>query len=95
MNSRVRLYRCTCAFRRQDGTQGWWNDAIAYGFRDPIAETCPSSGCPDSTSTLGTRRIDFMLVKSGHGFSGARTINETSTGGTYSDHRALRANVYY
>jgi hypothetical protein len=77
------------------GTRGWWNDAIDFGFRDPIAETCPSSGCPDSTSTLGTRRIDFMLVKSGHGFSGAKTIGESSTGGKYSDHRALRANVYY
>ncbi|MEO8703159.1 MAG: hypothetical protein ABI867_24145 [Kofleriaceae bacterium] len=77
------------------GAQGWWNDAIALGFRDPIAETCPSSGCPDSTSTNGDRRIDFMLVKSGHGFSGARTINESSTGGKYSDHRALRADVRY
>ena len=77
------------------GTEGWWNDARDFGFRDPIAETCPSSGCPDSTSTLGKRRIDFLLVKSGHGFSGAKTIGESSTGGKYSDHRALRANVYY
>lgn len=77
------------------GTEGWWNDAIDLGFRDPIAETCPSSGCPDSTSTLGSRRIDFLLVKSGHGFSGAKTISESSTGGKYSDHLALRANVYY
>ena len=77
------------------GSQGWWNDAIADGFRDPIAETCPSSGCPDSTSTLGSRRIDYMLVKGGHGFSGAKTISESSTGGKYSDHRALRANVKY
>lgn len=77
------------------GTQGWWNDAMGDGFRDPIAETCPSSGCPDSTSTLGSHRIDFMLVKSGHGFSAAQTISESSTGGTYSDHRALRAIVYY
>lgn len=77
------------------GTHGWWNDAIDLGFRDPIDETCPSSGCPDSTSTLGTHRIDFMLVKSGHGFSSATTISETSTGGKYSDHRALRANVNY
>jgi endonuclease/exonuclease/phosphatase family metal-dependent hydrolase len=77
------------------GTEGWWKDALGYGFRDPIAETCPSSGCPDSTSTVGSRRIDFMLVKGGHGFSGARTISEKSTGGTYSNHRALRANVYY
>ncbi|HUS65050.1 MAG TPA: hypothetical protein VMZ28_10930 [Kofleriaceae bacterium] len=77
------------------GTQGWWNDAMEGGFRDPIAETCPSSGCPDSTSTLNRRRIDFMLVKGGHGFSGARTISEESTGGKYSGHRALRASVYY
>jgi hypothetical protein len=77
------------------GTKGWWNDARDLGFRDPIAETCPSSGCPDSTSTSGTHRIDYMLVKSGHGFGSARTINESSTGGKYSDHRALRANVYY
>ncbi len=77
------------------GTRGWWNDAIDYGFRDPIAETCPASGCPDSTSTLGTHRIDFMLVKSGHGFSRARTITESMTGGKYSDHRALTAYVRY
>lgn len=77
------------------GTQGWWNDAIDFGFRDPIAETCPSSGCPDSTSTNGDRRIDFMLVKGGHGFSGARTITESMTGGKYSDHRALTAYVKY
>ena len=77
------------------GTQGWWNDALDDGFRDPIAETCPSSGCPESTSTLNSRRIDFMLVKGGHGFSSARTISETSTGGKYSGHRALRASVHY
>jgi hypothetical protein len=81
------------------GTQGWWNDAIDFGFRDPIAETCPSSGCPDSTSTNGDRRIDFMLVKSGHGFSGARTVTEAMVGLTggrkYSDHRALTATVKY
>ncbi len=77
------------------GTKGWWTAAIDEGFRDPIAETCPASGCPDSTSTVGSRRIDFMLVKGGHGFKGARTISETATGGKYSDHRALRANVYY
>lgn len=77
------------------GTRGWWNDAIDLGFRDPIAETCPASGCPDSTSTVGTHRIDFMLVKSGHGFSGARTISESMTGGKYSDHRALTAYVNY
>lgn len=59
------------------GTQGWWDAAIGFGFRDPIAETCPSSGCPDSTSTNGTRRIDFMLVKSGTGSSEARTIQES------------------
>ena len=77
------------------GTQGWWNDARSFGFRDPIAETCPAAGCPDSTSTFGTRRIDFMLVKSGHGFSGAQTISESATGGKYSEHRALRANAFY
>jgi hypothetical protein len=77
------------------GVQGWWNDAIDFGFRDPIAETCPSS-CPDSTSTNGHQRIDFMLVKSGHGFSGARTITEAMVGGhKYSDHRALTADVKY
>ena len=77
------------------GTEGWWNDALDFGFRDPIAETCPSSGCPDSTSTNGDRRIDFLLVKSGHGFSGAKTITESMAGGKYSDHRALTANVNY
>jgi hypothetical protein len=77
------------------GRAGWWNVAIGLGFRDPIAETCPASGCPDSTSTNGTHRIDYLLVKSGHGFTGARTISETATGGKYSDHRALTANVNY
>lgn len=76
------------------GTRGWWNDAIAAGYRDPIAETCPSSGCPDSTSTNGTRRIDFLLVRSGNGFSEARTLQE-STIGKYSDHRALSAQVKF
>lgn len=77
------------------GSRGWWNDAIDLGFRDPIAETCPSGGCPDSTSTFGTRRIDFLLVKGGHGFTGSKTITESMTGGKYSDHRALTANVRY
>jgi hypothetical protein len=77
------------------GTAGWWADAIDLGFRDPIAETCPASGCPDSTSTVNTHRIDYMLVKSGHGFTSAKTISESSTGGKYSGHRALRANVKY
>lgn len=77
------------------GTQGWWNDVRDSGFRDPIFETCPASGCPDSTSTAGSSRIDYLLVKGSHGFSGARTINESSTGGVYSNHRALRVNVKY
>lgn len=78
------------------GVGGWWNDAIDLGFRDPIAETCPAGGCPDSTSTNGHQRIDFMLVKSGHGFSGARTVTEAMTGGRkYSDHRAVTAYVKY
>lgn len=81
------------------GVQGWWSDALDLGFRDPIFETCPSSGCPDSTSSNGHQRIDYMLVKSGHGFSGAKTITEAmaglSGGQKYSDHRALTASVKY
>jgi hypothetical protein len=77
------------------GTQGWWQDARDSGFRDPIFETCPASGCPDSTSTVGSVRIDYLLVKGSHGFSGAKTISESSTGGSYSNHRALRVNVKY
>lgn len=56
------------------GTQGWWNDALDFGFRDPI-------------------------VKSGHGFGGARTTSKEMTGLSgslkYSDHRALTATVKY
>jgi len=77
------------------GSKGWWNDAHDFGFRDPIAEACPSKGCPASTDTLHSRRIDFMLVKGGHGFSGSQTINEKSTGGKYSNHRALFSKVFY
>ena len=77
------------------GTQDWWDDARSAGYRDPIFETCPASGCPDSTSTSGTRRIDYMLVKGGHGFTGAKTISPSATGGEYSNHRALRVNVKY
>lgn len=77
------------------GTRGWWDDARDAGFRDPIFETCPASGCTDSTSTAGSHRIDYLLVKGSHGFTGAKTINESSTGGVYSNHRALRVNVKY
>lgn len=77
------------------GTHGWWDDARSAGFRDPIFETCPASGCAPSTSTAGSHRIDYLLVKGSHGFTGAKTINESSTGGVYSNHRALRVNVKY
>lgn len=77
------------------GAKEWWKEARGFGFRDPIDETCPSSGCPDSTSTNNTSRIDFLLVKSGSRFSSVRTVSEKSAGGKYSDHLAVRANVYY
>jgi hypothetical protein len=77
------------------GVHGWWQDVRDAGFRDPIFETCPASGCSDSTSTVNDVRIDYLLVKGSHGFSGAKTINESSTGGDYSNHRALRVNVKY
>ena len=74
---------------------GWWNDAKAYGYRDPIAEKCGSRNCSSAYDTNGSRRIDFLLVKSGHGFNNAGTINTSLTGGAYSDHLAVAAYVNY
>ncbi|MGC4788062.1 hypothetical protein ACLQ22_09475 [Micromonospora sp. DT178] len=76
-------------------TEGWWNDGKALGYRDPIAEKCGSRNCSAAYDTLNSRRIDFLLVKSGNGFSNVATITPTMTGGEYSDHLALTAYVNY
>ncbi|SCL21475.1 Endonuclease/Exonuclease/phosphatase family protein [Micromonospora pallida] len=73
----------------------WWNDAKAYGYRDPIAEKCGSRNCSSAHDTLGSRRIDFLLVKSGNGFNNAGTISTSLTGGEYSDHLAVASYVNY
>lgn len=77
------------------GQDGWWNDARDYGFRDPIAEKCGSPHCSDKYDTNGKRRIDYILVKSGHGFSNVATISRKMAGGEYSDHLALTAYAKY
>ncbi|MEO3776505.1 hypothetical protein ABGB16_06580 [Micromonospora sp. B11E3] len=74
---------------------GWWLDGKSYGYRDPIAEKCGSRNCSSAYDTLGSRRIDFLLVKSGNGFNNVGTINTTLTGGDYSDHLAVAAYVNY
>ncbi|MEW2378627.1 hypothetical protein AB0883_21365 [Micromonospora sp. NPDC047812] len=76
-------------------TEGWWNDGKAFGYRDPIAEKCGSRNCSAAYDTLNSRRIDFLLVKSGNGFSNVATITPTMAGGEYSDHLALTAYVNY
>jgi len=82
------------AWLGRTGSGTWWQDAVADGFRDPIGGTC-AANCPTSANTSGSHRIDFLLVKAGHGFTGATTISATATGGKYSDHLALRADVKY
>ena len=72
----------------------WWQDAIADKFSDPIGGACAAS-CPTSANTSGGHRIDFMLVKGSAATTGATTISTTATGGKYSDHLALKANVKY
>ncbi|MEH1099535.1 hypothetical protein [Micromonospora sp. CPCC 205561] len=74
---------------------GWWNDAKSYGFRDPIAEKCGSRNCSSAYDTLNSRRIDFLLVKSGNGFSNVATVTPSMAGGEYSDHLAVTAYVNY
>ncbi|MFY1594677.1 hypothetical protein [Micromonospora sp. WMMD737] len=76
-------------------TEGWWEDGKSYGYRDPIAEKCGSRNCSSAHDTLNSRRIDFLLVKSGNGFSNVATVTESMTGGAYSDHRAVTAYVNY
>ncbi|MEU7575150.1 hypothetical protein [Micromonospora sp. NPDC049240] len=76
-------------------TKGWWDDAKALGYRDPIAEKCGSRDCSSAYDTNGSRRIDFMLAKSGGGFSNAAHISPTATGGAYSEHIAITAYVNY
>jgi hypothetical protein len=79
------------------GVDGWWNKALkTYMFHDAVWDTtCSKKKCPDSTSTLGHTRIDFLLVKSGHGFSNVKTITSSTVGGKYSGHNAVRAYVKY
>ncbi|CAM3566647.1 hypothetical protein [Stackebrandtia soli] len=78
------------------GKKDWWRDARGYGFRDPIAEKCGGGpSCPDEHNTTTNSRIDFLLVKQGHGFSNVATITQTMAGGKYSEHRAVTAYVKY
>lgn len=78
----------------------WWQErAIDQGFRDPMSEQCGARECGSAWDTFygndNPRRIDFMLVKGGHGFSAVDTISFADAGGQYSDHRALKAYVRY
>nr|AXL06067.1 endonuclease/Exonuclease/phosphatase family protein [uncultured bacterium] len=73
----------------------WWRNARDYGFRDPIAEQCGAAACSSAYNTTTNNRIDFVLVKSGNGFSNVATITEAMTGGAYSEHRAVTAYVNY
>ncbi|HEY0640162.1 MAG TPA: hypothetical protein VGD67_21240 [Pseudonocardiaceae bacterium] len=73
----------------------WWRTARDLGYRDPIAERCGAAACSSAYNTTTNSRIDFILVKSGHGFSNVATITESMTGGAYSDHRAVTAYVNY
>lgn len=77
------------------GQDGWWNDGGDYGYRDPIAEKCGSPHCSDKYNTTDKRRIDYILAKSGHGFSNVENISWSMAGGKYSDHRAVTAYVKY
>jgi len=79
------------------GAAGWWDKARStYRFHDAVWDTtCKKKSCPDSTSTSGHRRIDFLLVKGGHGFSNVATVASSAAGGRYSGHRAVRAYVTY
>ena len=79
------------------GVDGWWNKALkTYKFHDAVWDTtCKKKSCPASTSTSGEIRIDFLLVKSGHGFSKVKTIADKTAGGKYSGHRAVTAYVKY
>lgn len=76
-------------------SQDWWQKARDLGYRDPIAEKCGARVCSDRYNTIGKRRIDHILVKSGHGFGHVDNITESMAGGKYSDHRALIAYVKY
>ena len=77
------------------GTKGWWEDAVDYGFTDPIAELCGGPDCPDEHNTTDKSRIDFMFAKGGGGFDKAATITDEMAGGRYSNHRAVTAYVKY
>jgi hypothetical protein len=77
------------------GAANWWKKARGYGFRDPIAEKCGDRICPPEHDTTANHRIDFLLVKSGHGFSDVATVTDDMAGGTYSGHRAVTAHVNY
>ncbi|MGH8876898.1 MAG: hypothetical protein ACRD0P_06100 [Stackebrandtia sp.] len=77
------------------GTKGWWNDAVDYGFTDPIAELCGTPHCPDEHNTSDKNRIDYLFAKGGSGFGKAATITDKLAGGRYSNHRAVTAYVKY
>lgn len=77
------------------GSENWWENARGYGFRDPIAEKCGGRVCPPEYNTTTNHRIDFVLAKSGNGFSNVATVTEEMTGGRYSGHRAVTAHVNY
>ena len=77
------------------GQDDWWEEAMSYGFRDPISEKCGARICSSAYNTTTNHRIDFLLVRSGHGFSNVHTVTEAMTGGAYSDHRAVTAYVNY
>lgn len=77
------------------GTMNWWQNAMDLGYRDPMAEKCGGRVCSPDYNTTENHRIDFMLVRSGHGFSNVATVTDAMAGGPYSDHRALTAYVKY
>ncbi len=86
------------------GEAGWWTKArTTYKYRDvvwdsacaPKTKTKKANTCPDSTSTNGDRRIDYLLTKGGHKATNVATISNAAVGGKYSGHQALRAYVTY
>ncbi|MBU7598546.1 endonuclease/exonuclease/phosphatase family protein [Streptomyces sp. P38-E01] len=74
---------------------GWWQEGYDRGFRDPIAQLCGGPVCPPEHHTTANNRIDYILAKGGSGFSRAATVTEDVTGGAYSEHRAVTAQVAY
>ncbi|MEU5363953.1 hypothetical protein ABZ354_10755 [Streptomyces sp. NPDC005925] len=77
------------------GAADWWATSQGYGFRDPISEKCGARICSSAYNTTTNHRIDFLLAKSGSGFSNVATVTEAMVGGEYSGHRAVTAYVNY